>query len=277
MRTKWPIVVCCLVGLQRAAVAQSTPVPSPSADESGTAIQPDSSAAIRDVRREVPILAYTYTAYGSSKGTIGAQAYTLGLVAADQEGVVGGGGAVWAAPLERLTLVVDAQRNVSKSFSPSATAMVRLYGNGRAGLSLGALGKFKVDGFAAGPNHDEMESELEAGALLSYIEAGWYVDANAIGGMGLGDDGEADAEGRLRLGRDLGQNVRVGLDGQARLRLSGPRSLPNGRSWDFAAGPQVMAGFGNFFVSTTAGPSTVGLLSKAVGWTAMLAVGGTTF
>jgi hypothetical protein len=93
----------------------------------------------------------------------------------------------------------------------------------------------------------------------------------------LGDEGEMDAEGRLRLGRDVGSWVRLGLDGQARVRVAGPMTLANGRTWDFAAGPQFLAYSGPFFGSLTAGPTTTGLVTNNVGFTAMLSVGGTTF
>jgi hypothetical protein len=246
-----------------------------SGDISGAAATPPPDS--KDVRREVPIVAYTYSAAGVSAKTYGIQAYGLGLAAPKQDAVLGGGGAIWGSPIDRLTIVVDGQRNLSRDFAPSAAAIVRLYGDGREGLTLGGLGKFKVDGFGKGPGGDEVESELEFGALLSYASAGWHLDANAIGGVGLGDDGEVDSEGRLRLGYDVGSWARLGLDGQARVRLSGPLNLPNGRSWDFAAGPQFLAYASNFFGSVTAGPTTMGLVSKSVGWTALLSVGGTTF
>ena len=143
--------------------------------------------------------------------------------------------------------------------------------------SLGALGRFKIDGFAGGPSRDEVESEAEIGALLSYASGIFHVDLNAIAGVGLGDDGETDAEGRLRLGGDLGRLVRLGVDGQVRRRLAGPRDLPNGRSWDFAVGPQVLIQQGNSFGLATVGPTTMGLSSRDIGMTAMLSVGGTTF
>jgi hypothetical protein len=257
--------------LPATALAQTAPAP----DETPSATA--SRAEAKDVRREIPILAYTYSAAGVSAHTIGAQAYGLGLAASGQDGVIGGGGSVWASPIDRLTIVVDGQRNVSRDFSPSAGAIVRLLGDGREGFTLGALGKFKIDGFGKGPDRDEVESELEIGGLVSFAGAGWHLDANAIGGRGLGDEGEVDAEGRLRIGRDLGSFARVGIDSQMRGRVSGPMTLANGRSWDFAAGPQLLAFSGPFFGAITAGPTTMGLVSKNVGFTAMISVGGTTF
>src|SRR5882724_10438132 len=49
--------------------------------------------------------------------------------------------------------------------------IVRLYGNGKVGLTLGGLGKFKIDGFGKGPSGDEVESELEIGELFSLASA----------------------------------------------------------------------------------------------------------
>jgi hypothetical protein len=237
--------------------------------------QPASTTARNETRDEAPITAFAYTAHGGSTRNIGVQAYGLGLFATGQGGVVGGGGAVWGSPLDRLTLIVDGQRNLSREFSPSAAAILRLYGDGREGTSIGFLGKFKVDGFAAGPSHDEMESEIELGALVSYRSHGWSIDANAIAGAGTGDEGETDAEGRLRLGRALGSHWRLGVDSQLRARIGGPRYLPNGRTWDFAAGPQVIASFDPWYGSLTAGPATTGLVSNDVGWIAVLSIGGT--
>jgi hypothetical protein len=254
-------------------VTSTSPAPmTPSTNTDATV--PEVSA--KDVKNEVPILAYTYQAYGASKGTVGAQAYGLGLGASGQKGILGGGVTVWGAPMERLTLIGDAQRNVLGNFAPSVAAVFRLLGTPGDGWSLGALGKFKVDGFTGGPTKDEMESEIELGLLTSYVREGWHLDLNAIAGRGTGDDGETDAEGRLRIGKDVSQFVRLGIDGQARVRMAGPKYLPNGQIWDFAAGPQIMIGSRAFFGALTGGPATMGLLSPNLGWTVVATVGGAT-
>lgn len=49
------------------------------------------SNEVRDVRSEIPNYAYAYTAYGATAKTLGVQAYGLGLTAAGQKGIVGGG------------------------------------------------------------------------------------------------------------------------------------------------------------------------------------------
>lgn len=261
-----------------AATTQPTAVPAVSP---APATPPNDSAGqtpqTRDVRTEIPILAYTYTAFGASAKSVGAQAYGLGLGGAGQKGILGGGITVWGSPIDRLTIIGDGQRNVFGNFSPSIALVVRLLGKAGDGWSLGALGKFKVDGFASGPTKDEVESEIELGMLLSYARTGgMHFDLNAVAGRGNGDEGEVDSEGRLRIGHDIGRFVRVGVDGQARVRLAGPKYLPNGRIWDFAAGPQVLVGSKNFFGSVTAGPATMGLLGENIGWTAIVSVGGTT-
>ncbi len=265
----------CLL-LPAPVLAQTTASPSAPSDDAVSSAAAHAAEA-KDVRGEVPIVAYTYTASGASAKTFGVQAYGLGLAASGQSSVIGGGAAVWGSPIERLTIIVDGQRNLSRDFSPSAAAVVRLYGNGGEGLTLGALGKFKIDGFGRGADGNEVESELEVGGLLSLASSSWHLDANAIAGRGLGDEGEMDTEGRLRFGRDFGSWARVGLDSQVRVRVAGPLTLANGRSWDFAAGPQFLGYFGNFFGSLTAGPTTMGLISDKVGWTALVSVGGTTF
>jgi hypothetical protein len=242
------------------------------------AAEPSSSsdaalAPRREVREEIPITAYTYTAYGSRAGTVGAYGYGHGLLG-NRKPTFGGGATVWGSPIDRLTIIGDAQRNVFGHFSPSAALLVRILGTPGDGFSLGGLGKFKIAGFGIGPN-DEVESETEFGLLLSYARAGWHVDLNSITGIGLGDDGEVDTEGRLRLGYDLSDVVRLGVDGQARVRLAGTYRLPGNRTADFAAGPQVVIGSSHFFGSLTAGPATMGITDRTMtGWTAVLSVGG---
>ena len=116
---------------------------------------------------------------------------------------------------------------------------------------------------------------MESGVLLSYAKYGWHGDLNAISGFGTGDDGEIDGEARLRLGRDVGSLVRVGVDSQARYRMAGTKALLGGRKGDFAAGPQILIGTSNFFGSLTGGPATVGIQNN-IGWTSIVSIGGTT-
>ncbi len=238
-------------------------------------------AAPREVKTEVPILAYTYQASGVSAGSVGAQAYGLGSGASggvgyegQKRGIVGGGVTVWGSPFERLTLIGDAPRDVTGNFAPSAAVVVRLFGNASDGFSMGLLGKFKVEGFGVGKN-DEIESEIEGGVLLGYSKYRWHFDLNAVTGFGTGDDGEIDGEARLRIGADVSHLVRVGIDGQARYRMAGATTLIGGRAGDFQGGPQVMLGSGHFYGAVTAGPATTNIYS-GIGWGAFVALGGTT-
>lgn len=245
------------------------------AEEGGTPEQ--TSAQSTDIRARVPLVAYAYTVPRVQPKAVGVSAFTTGVTAPGQDGVVGGGGSIWATPVDRLTLVLDARRSLSKEFTPSAAALVRIVGTGGEGFSLAGLGKFKVDGFAAGPSHDEIESEVEAGAVASFAQAGWFVDLNAIGGRGTGDEGETDAEARLRFGHAIGERVRLGVDGQVRARVAGPRYLPNGRTWDFAAGPQAMLALDWLFAALTIGPSTTDLTTDKIGWSGVFSFGGASF
>jgi hypothetical protein len=244
------------------------------ADTPGDSTLPPAPA--RDARNEAPVVAYAYSAYGAPAGTGGALGYGLGLVGPGQRATGGGGVTVWGSPFDRLTLVGDALRDVYllDHFAPSAAAIVRLAGGPGDGWSLAALGKYKVEGFGSDGNGD-MESELEGGMLLSYARDRLHLDANGITGFGLTDDGEIDAELRLRGGYDLLPVLRVGADGQGRYRLSGSKALPGNRTWDFAGGPQIVVGRGHVFGSLTAGPTTMGITAASVvGWTAVASVGG---
>ncbi|HEX8794728.1 MAG TPA: hypothetical protein VF765_27465 [Polyangiaceae bacterium] len=235
------------------------------------------AAPPRDAKTEVPIVAYTYAATGAPAGTYGAYLYGTGLGASKQNATGGGGVTAWGAPIDRLTLVADAPRDVYLlgHFAPSFAAIVRLLGRANEGWSLGALAKYKVEGFGTDPGGD-LESELEGGLLLSYGERrGFHFDLNAITGFGLTEEGEVDTEGRLRLGYDVASMVRVGIDGQGRYRLAGSKALPNGALWDFAAGPQIVVGTGHFFGALTGGPATMGITSSGVvGWTLVASLGG---
>jgi hypothetical protein len=262
-----PVVVSLL------AVVLAAPASARADAPSDVSLQP---GAPQDVKGAVPTVAYAYSAAGAPARTVGAYAYGQGLAGAGQSALAGGGVTAWGSPVERLTLVVDVPRDVylGGNFAPSAAALVRLLGNADRGWSLGALAKYKVEGFGTDPNGD-LESEVEGGLLLSYSRSGYHLDLNTITGFGLTEEGEVDAEGRLRLGYDLTPLVRVGADGQARWRLAGTRPLPGNRTWDAAGGPQIMIGTGRFFGALTAGPSTMGIASTGVvGWTAIVSLGG---
>jgi hypothetical protein len=248
--------------------------PAAADDPSTTNDTQEPAPTTRDVKNQIPNVAYAYTAHGVSAGSVGVQAYGLGVGGKGQKATLGGGGAVWGSPIDRLTLIGDGSRDVVGNFAPSVTAVFRILGTPGDGFTLGALGKFKVEGFGTGPG-GETESEIEAGILLSYAKYGWNMDANAITGFGTGDDGEIDSEGRFRLNHEIGRLVRLGVDSQMRYRLSGDKKLPGNRDGDFAAGPQVIVGSSNFFGSFTSGAATMGIVNQ-VGWTSILSIGGST-
>ncbi len=244
------------------------------ADGPATSDTPEPPVITRDVKTEIPNVAYAYQAHGVSARNVGVMAYGVGLGGRGQKATLGGGGAVWGSPIDRLTLIGDGSRNVVGNFSPSIAAVFRILGTPNDGFTLGALGKYKVEGFGTGPG-GETESEIEGGLLLSYAKYGWHMDLNAISGFGTGDDGEIDGEGRFRLNHEIGRYVRLGVDSQARYRMAGDRKLPGNRNGDFAAGPQVIIGSSNFFGSVTTGAATTGIVNQ-VGWTSILSIGGST-
>jgi len=232
-----------------------------------------------DTRGAVPVVGYAYNLSATTGPSVGAQAYGLGLAGPGKSLAGGGGGMAWGS-LERLTLIADASRDLNGNLAPTGAILVRVLGAAGDGWSLGALGKVQRSGFGLEPAHTadsatEMEPEADVGAVLSFASLGWHLDLNAIGGVGLGDDSDVDAETRARFGRDIARWLRVGLDGEARFRLTGPKVLPGGRTWDFAGGPQLFAGSNHFFASLTTGPATMNLAS-GVGWTGIVSFGGTT-
>lgn len=227
-----------------------------------------------DAKGDIPIVAYAYSADGAPAKTVGAYGYGVGLAAKGQDNALGGGVTVWGSPIDRLTLIGDAPSDLDGRFTPSVALVGRILGGRREGYTLGALAKWKAEGFGVGPHGDEVESEIEGGALFSVRNSGFHLHANGLFGGGTGPAGEMDAEARLRLGYDVHRLVWLGVDGQTRVRVAGPKTLPNGRIWDFTAGPQVLVGKSHFFGSFTAGPTTMGLVTDAVGFSAMLSVGG---
>jgi hypothetical protein len=231
-----------------------------------------SELAPRSATNEVPNVGYAYTT-GVATNSVGAMGYGSGLTAGGANGF-GGGGTVWGSPVDRLTIVADASRTIDKQFAPSAAALVRLFGDHALGWSLAGLGKYKVDGFSRGANN-EFESELEVGAVVGYVRSGLHFDFNAVTGFGLTDDREVDSEARLRLGYDVAPFLRLGIDEQARYRLSGATRLPGNRSGDFAGGAQIFAWYRNVFGAITAGPTTMNVVDVRVGWMALVSVGAT--
>jgi hypothetical protein len=85
-----------------------------------------------------------------------------------------------------------------------------------------------------------------------------------------------DAEARLRFGVDVTSFLRLGVDEQARWRVSGATKLPGNRTWDYAGGAQILVSWRSFFGAVTAGPTTMGVLDTKPGWMATITLGSVT-
>jgi len=167
-----------------------------------------------------------------------------------QGGVILGG-----SPVNRLTLHGFVGRDENGRLAPSATIHVRFLGDYAAGYALGALVRYKTEGFT------EAGGEAEIGITGGFHRAGFHLDANLVGGLGVEESemGEVDAEGRLRLGYDVIRFVRLGAVGQVRSRLAGDRALAGGHKWDAMGGPAISAWYTRFLLCLNGGPSTVGV------------------
>jgi hypothetical protein len=211
--------------------------------------------------------AYAVSAFGTPSANIG-----VGAASGVQTGTGTGRGSefqggmtIFGAPIDRLTLFGTGERRFDGTYAPSAGIIVRLFGSRVEGWALSIGGKYKADGFA------DVGGETELGFFGSYARNGWHADANAVVGAGF-EEKESDGEARFRLGYEVAPAVRVGIDGQARYRLAGSRTLAGGRHWDAVGGPQVGATFGHVYGTITVGPSSVDVAS-GIGWTATASVG----
>jgi hypothetical protein len=210
-----------------------------------------------------PIHGFTYSAKRAA--TLGAATYGHTASGAYQLG-----GRVFGSPIERLIVIADAHRAFNKNFVPSLAVIVRVYdGNG---LVIGALAKGKAQGFTG----QEIEGEAELGAIVGYHQGRAHLDVNTVGGSALGEEREMDAEAKLRAGYDVASYLRVGIDGQARMRLVGDKRLPGDRTWDWVVGPQVLASYKNFYTAAMAGPATYAYAGSGVGFLATITLGATT-
>jgi len=265
------VVVCTVV---LTTVAQLTSIEfarAQVADEPG--LNTDGSAAPHhSVALDVPRVAYTDTAFGVGPGVLGAAGFgeVRGSAAQGSDPRLGGGIRLWVSPIDRLLLVLDAQRRDSNNqFAPAATAQVRIVGSEREGWALGALARYKTEGFAT------LESEVEAGLLGSVNRNRLHVDLNLVVG-GDFDGQEGDGELLVRGGYEVLPFFRVGAEGRGRYRVAGNTDLPGGRTWDVFAGPQLFAFSDHYFGALTAGPSTVAMVDR-LGWSAIACAGGVMF
>jgi hypothetical protein len=225
-----------------------------------------SPAIPSDVRDDVPVIALTHSAFGSRSGKVGAHGF--GYATGASGGSLGGGGlTVYGSPLNRLTLLATAERFTDERFAPSASLAYRILGSIEDGWALAAMGTYKAEGFA------EVEGEVELGAMFSLLRDRWHLDFNAVAGGGFEESEEFDAEAKLRLGYDVVDWLRLGLDSRGRYRLRGDRELVGGRKGDFIGGPQAIVSWSQFYGAVLAGVSTVDIASN-VGATGWLTVGG---
>ncbi|MCA9641240.1 MAG: hypothetical protein KC492_11120, partial [Myxococcales bacterium] len=187
------------------------------ADQGGS--NDDKTARKPDAKSEAPVLAFTQSAFGVHESGVGAQATGGGF--GTSAGVVEPlyGGQVYGSPTDKLLLLGSAERTLKGEFAPSASVAYRILGSHQDGYALSALGRFKTEGF------DEVGGEVETGALFAWTGSKLHLDANAIVGFGLeeegkkaegegGAEGEVDGELKLRFGYDVAAWIRVGLDGQ---------------------------------------------------------------
>jgi len=252
------------------AAAMSAPVVSLHDPSNPTSAPNDqsrpSSTVASDVRDDVPVVALTHSAFGSRPGKVGAHGF--GYATGASSGSVGGGGVtVYGSPLNRLTLLVTGERFSDERFAPNASLAYRVLGSIEDGWALAAMGTYKAEGFA------EIEGEVELGAMFSLMRDRWHLDFNAVAGGGFEESEEFDAEAKLRVGYDIVDWLRLGLDGRGRYRLRGARELVGGRKGDFIGGPQAIVSWSQFYGALLGGLSTVDIASS-VGATGWLTVGG---
>jgi hypothetical protein len=221
----------------------------------------------RDARDEVPRVAFAESAFGSPAGSLGVAA--VGGARGERAGapLFLGGAMIFGAPVDRVTLLATTERRANDRYAPSGTVFVRFLGDRERGFALGALARYKLEGF------DEAGGEVEGGVAASYARGRTHLDANAVAGGGLEESEEVDAEVKLRAGWDVVGPLRLGVDGQLRKRVAGGATLAGGRTWDVVAGGQAQIGLGRFFAAATAGPSTV-QVADGLGWTGLVTVGG---
>ncbi len=251
------------------ATAQAAAPGLPEASANGTVAAPSSATAARSEAErarptsvapsspraldEVPRIGVVESAFGSRARTVfvGAE----GLFSSNSSHSTQGGMLLGGSPLPRLTLYGMFGRDAEGRFSPSATAQYAFLGAEGAQHALAGLVQYKAEGFT------EAGGELELGVLTGLHRSRWLLNVGAVAGFGLEEEeeGEVDAEGKLRVAYDVLDSVRVGILARFRERLAGERRLPGDRNWDFIGGPEVAGTFGPFMLSASGGPTTFGV------------------
>jgi len=220
---------------------------------------------------EVPRVAYARGAFGSSAPSVGAAGF--GVTRVEGRGGdrpwFGGGVRAWGSPIDRVTILAEGKRRDNGEFAPSVGAQLRLLGSRSEHYAIALGAEYLAEGFA------ELGGEIEGGVLASYAKARLHLDANLVVGGGF-DEGEADGELLARLGYDVMQPVRLGLEGRVRQRLAGRGELPGARTADGFVGAQAMLTHEQLFLAVTGGPTTIAI-ANGVGWSALATFGGAAF
>jgi hypothetical protein len=260
-RFRWSGAVACLLllapGWARASDADS------SESEAAAPAEPL-------VPDGVPVLALTASAFGGAPRRYGAAAFATATGALSGEtraaSRIGGGFRLWGTPWERVTISAEAMRRDSGEPAPSLALQVRLAGSATDGWALGALGRYKAEGFA------EVEGEVELGLLASLAASGWHCHLNIVAGRGFEEE-ETDGEALLRTGYEVLPALQLGVEGRYRARIAGDASLAGGKNWDAVGGPEVVVSLDRFFGALLVGPTTVGVVD-GVGFGGLVTIGG---
>ena len=214
-----------------------------------------------DARDEAPRNAYVESPFSLGSGVMMAALTGTGTVA--KNGNVGEGGVrLGGSPVDRLVIHGLIGRGADGKWAPTATVHFRFLGSLAEGYALGALAQYKTQGFT------EAGGEAEIGFTGGIRRAHFYLDANVLAGVGVdaGEVGELDGEGKLRLGYELNETFRFGVEGQFRDRLAGDHLLAGNRKYDVLGGPQLLAALGRFVLGATGGVTTVNVAQGAGGF-----------
>jgi hypothetical protein len=256
-------VLLVVISASSAAAAQSA-VPSseqetggartlrlqPASDEVAPAAQPERAAV--GAQDAVPRVGGIESAFSMRAGTAMLALEGQGTFASRQPAQGEGGMHIAASPIGRLTLQGFVGRGRDGRWAPTAGAHVRILGEQARGFALGAMARYRTEGFT------EAGGEAEAGLTLGFKRSGLVLDANALAGVGVEEKeaGESDAEFAGRAGYDVASWVRLGVQGQGRRRLTGDRVLINGKTWDASVGPVLMLGVGDNMMLAASGGVT---------------------
>ena len=224
-------------------VEPSAPVVAPAPAQPASkaeATSPSSQAPATVAADEIPRIGVVESAFGSSRGVVFAGLQGLAVSNSDEHahaGLLLGG-----SPLSRLTLYGLFGRDGKGNFSPSVSAQFAVLGGAREGYALSLLAQYKAEGFT------EAGGELESGLFAAFRRHGWYVNLGALVGFGLEEEGEeaygkeeegeVDAEGKLRVGYEVLSALRLGVVARFREQLL---NLPAAKSPSVTTGTRSIS------------------------------------